>query len=228
MSCTKCGNKLDDDDCFCVKCGAAVNGTPQPQQAPEPEAPAPEAPKAKVTEGSPDLNTVKTGEKKAIFKRKRNKIIAILVGIVLFVVLVYVAIQGYNGLTHKGRLAESAQEAFIDLLKQEGVNMDRYDIVDITLEEAPVMADRFYIANLSIKAPNGNVEDGKFLVLDQDPLSFWSFVPEFDATATVTIDVETLPASLKAEVTQIREQKRRAERDAFLRRAFEFGQRYKW
>lgn len=251
MFCTKCGNQLADDDRFCIKCGAAVKGAPQPQNAPEPEAPkgsasdatahpqgAPEqeAPKAEEMGGTPDPETAKkeaVAKKMEAWKRKVNKIGVIVACIFFIVVLINVAVQGYNGLTHKSRLAETAQGLFIDLLKEEGVNMDRYNIVDIELDEAPVMED-YYIANVSIKAPNGNVEQGKFLVIDQKPWSFWSLLPKstrfytFDISAKASFDVESLPESLKSEVTQIRARKRREELEKTFQRSFGSGRRYNW
>lgn len=252
MFCTKCGNQLADDDRFCIKCGAAVKGAPQPQNnpapevpkaeapkqeeakrapgpVPEPEAPkapadggaaqpppspAPEAPKAETTENSTKPEVTKEealAKKRAAIQRKINKIGAIAACIIFIAILINAGIQGYYGITHHDRLIEEARKEFIDTLDIEGVNMDRYEIVDLELIEQEGKED-FYTAKYSIRVPSGEVESGTFEVEDLNPWSWTRLISSRRANklrsnetvVAVSCQVEELPVSLRWELLQSR------------------------
>lgn len=229
MFCTKCGNQLADDDRFCIKCGAAVKGAPQPQNAPEQEAPkgsasdatahpqgAPEqeAPKAEEMGGTPDPETAKkeaVAKKMEAWKRKVNKIGVIAACIIFIAILINAGVQGYYGITHHDRLIEAARKEFIDTLDIEGVSMDRYEIVDLELIEQEGKED-FYTAKYSIRVPSGEVESGTFEVEDLNPWS-WTRLLAYrkahklysnEVVVAVSCQVKDLSLSLRWELLQSR------------------------
>lgn len=195
MFCAKCGNRLIDGNQFCTRCGAAVAGAAHPKNAPEPE-----APKAEETQDEADCGSMST---------------LISCGLGCIVVLLFFAFFSidivthiYRGIKHESYLEEVAKEAIITRLEEEGVKMNRYEIVEIALAEWSDKED-FYTAHFSIKAPNGEMEHGTFDVHDEKPWRFWDFLSGgakfiYRDPVLVRFDVEDLPDSLKWEVTQQR------------------------
>lgn len=184
----------------------ADGGAAQPPPSPEPEAPKAEAPLDPKAAKEAAL-----AKKRESIQRKINKIGAIAACIIFIAILINAGVQGYYGITHHDRLIEAARKEFIDTLDIEGVNMDRYEIVDFELIEQEGKED-FYTAKYSIKVPSGEVESGTFEVEDLNPWS-WTRLLAYrkahklysnEVVVAVSCQVKDLSLSLRWELLQSR------------------------